>query len=898
MKHILTCMIISLFLSYSVYAAVPPADFYVAVNGNDNWSGRFPAATKDGTDGPFATIKRAQSAVRQMKQSAPGRPITILIRGGTYFLDEPIIFAPDDSGTKDAPITYTAYPGEKPVLSGGVRLTGWKKNAAGRWTLQIPQVASGEWNFQQLFVNGNRRYRPRMPKDGYYYIDGEVSSPKTIPWGGADRFRFKAGDIKAGWSNLSDIDMLCFHYWTMSRMPISSVDEQKNHVILAGQVAADAWWCSLAKDGRYIAENVKEALSNPGEWYLERKSGLLTYIPMRGEDIRRTEVIAPRLEQLLLLKGDPDGRKWVENINFRGLGFMHTNWTTPPQGSSIVQSEVTLNAAISALGARYCTFESCAVSHTGAYGIDLGKASKFNRISDCELIDLGAGGVKIGEVGPTGESELLTSHNTVRNTLVAHAGRLHPAGVGIWIGSSPYNIVSHNDICDLYYTGISAGWKWDYETTFGHHNIIEDNHIWNIGQSVMSDMGGFYHLGVAPGTVFRHNLLQDITHSNYGGWGIYLDASTTGVLVEDNIVCNAESGGFHQNFGKENIIRNNIFAMSNEAQIMRSVVEPHLSFAFENNIVYWKHGFLLGGDWSGSNYKMNRNIYWNTSGMPIDFFGTSLDKWHQSGQDIDSIIADPMFVDPNKGNFGLRPGSPAIKMGFKPINLSAFGRIGIHKSAIGTQPRAFPRADIHPLAEDFETTPVGERAPGMTTSEENDKAKIRVSDEESLSGKHSLKFTDTANQQFPYNPHTFYNTSEITSDVLIGRFALYMKPEAILFHEWRNSGVPPYHAGPSIRVEGDGSLMASGKKVTTIPLYKWVRIEIRCKMGDKADGKYDLTVYLPDGSNPLRFTGLPCDPYFRDVKWFGFSSDSNQASEFFVDDVWLGLESAKPTLNH
>ncbi|MHB0998116.1 MAG: beta-N-acetylglucosaminidase domain-containing protein [Armatimonadota bacterium] len=878
-------------ISGSKYAESPEADFYVAVNGSDKWTGRISAPLKDGTDGPFATIKRAQQAVRQLKESSPGRSITVMVRGGRYCLSEPIVFTPDDSGSADSQITYTAYPGEKPIFSGGILLNGWKMDNAGRWTLTIPQVISDEWNFQQLFVNNERRYRPRLPKTGYYYIDGEVSVPKTIKWGGPDRFRFKQGDINPDWVNLNDIDLLCFHYWTMSRMHIASVDEQKNHVLLTGQTAADAWWSALSKNVRYIAENVKEALRSPGEWYLDRKSGQLTYIPKRNEDIRKTEIIAPRLNQLLLLKGDPDNRKWVEHINFNGLSFTHTNWITPPQGNSIVQSEVTLDAAVSAIGARNCVFESCEVSHTGEYAIEFGKACKSNRVDGCRLTDLGAGGVKIGEVGPSGESDLLASHNTVRNTIIAHGGRVHPAGVGVWIGSSPYNIVSHNDITDFYYTGISAGWKWDYETTYGHHNRIEDNHIWNIGQGVMSDMGGIYHLGVAHGTVIRHNLIHDISHSNYGGWGIYLDASTTGVLVEDNIVYNAVSGSFHQNFGKDNIIRNNIFAMSDEAQILRSVVEPHKSFEFRNNIIYWKKGALLGGDWSGNNYQMDNNIFWNASGKQIDFLGKSLDQWRQNGQDEQSIIVDPVFVNPDRGDFRLKSDSPAPNVGFTPIESNGFGRTGYISTDISNSPRAFPAAEVHPLSDDFESTPASESAPGATTVSENQNAVISVTDEESASGKHSLKFSDTEGQQHQYNPHTFYNTSGIYSNVLVGKFSIYMKPGAVLFHEWRSSGLPPYFKGPSIRIEGDGSLLAGGRKIASIPLDQWVRLEIRCKMGDNADGKYDLAVYLPNTAVPLRFLNLPCDPYFREVKWFGFSSDSNRSSTFYIDDIWLGPES-------
>jgi hypothetical protein len=141
-------------------------DFFVAVNGNDQWSGKLAAPTADGTDGPFLTVQRAQQAVRELKQAQPDRdhPVIVAIRGGTYWLDSPISFSPEDSGTEQSPIVYQAYGDERPIFSGGRPITGWTVDASGRWVVDLPEVKDGQWSFCQLFVGDQRRFRPQMPK--------------------------------------------------------------------------------------------------------------------------------------------------------------------------------------------------------------------------------------------------------------------------------------------------------------------------------------------------------------------------------------------------------------------------------------------------------------------------------------------------------------------------------------------------------------------------------------------------------------------------------------------------------------------------------------------------------------------------------------------------------------
>jgi parallel beta-helix repeat protein len=186
-------------------------------------------------------------------------------------------------------------------------------------------------------------------------------------------------------------------------------------------------------------------------------------------------------------------------------------------------------------------------------------------------------------------------------------------------------------------------------------------------------MGGIYTMGQSQGTIIRYNLIHDILSHGYGGWGIYTDEGSTGILIENNVVYRTKTGGFHQHYGKENIIRNNVFAFAKVGQIQRTRMEPHLSFTFDHNIVYWTEGPTLHGNWKDDKYKFDYNVYWDASGKPVEFAGKSFADWQKAGQDEHSVIADPLFVDLQKGDFALQPDSPALKAGFKPIDLTGVG---------------------------------------------------------------------------------------------------------------------------------------------------------------------------------------------------------------------------------
>jgi hypothetical protein len=651
------------------------AALYVSTAGNDRWSGRLADPAPDGEDGPLATIEEAKRRVAELRRQAGerGAPIVVSIRGGLYALEQPLIFTPEDSGAENSPTVYQAFGDERPVLSGGARISGWKTTPQGWWRTTLEAVRKGEWSFAQLFVDDQRRWRPRLPRRGYYNLAGR---PEPASFGFAD------DDINPAWSNLGDVEVLLFHDWSASRMRIDSVSTSERRVRLTGRT-----WEPCVEGARYLVINVPEALGEPGEWNLDRASGALTYIPRPGESLDRAVVIAPRLERVLVLQGDPSAKRWVRHIHFRGLTFAHANWTLPSAGHSFPQAELSLDAAVSAIGARDILFERCAVRHVGGYAMAFGAGSRDNRLEACELVDLGAGGVKIGHAGVgdwdqierlVADPDLHVSHHVIRNCLIAHGGRLHPAGVGVWIGQSSHNVVERNDVFDFYETGISVGWTFGYGRSDAHDNDIGFNHIHTIGQGVMSDMGGIYTLGVQPGTVAHDNHVHHIQSFSYGGWGLYTDEGSSEIVFERNLVHHAKTGGFFQHFGRDNQVRNNIFAFAETFQLEGTRPEPHVAFVFERNIAYWDNdGPLMGGCHSDSppcpiNFSLDYNVYWRMGGPPVFPGGLTFAQWRErQGQDRHSLVADPLFVDAGGGDFRLKPGSPAPTLGFQPFEPSA-----------------------------------------------------------------------------------------------------------------------------------------------------------------------------------------------------------------------------------
>lgn len=674
------------------------ADFYVTPNGSD---------ANPGTQAqPLATLERARDAIRALKQAGPLKePVTVWLGGGTYTLASEVKFGPEDSGTADCPITYTAVGPDPVVLDGGRRITGWKKHDARLWVTTVPDVTSGQWRFRQLYINGQQRVRARTPNDGYLRVAGcPEGTPKTVHFHKDCRtFQFKPGDIRADWTNLSDVEVIVYHFWTDSHLPIKSVDTKSNLVTFAHK-AGKTFTDDFTENGaRYIVENVFEGLDAPGEWYLNRRTGQLFYYPMPGEDLTKAEVVAPFAPAHLRLEGSPAERRYVEHLRFRNLSFTHSRFELPRGDSNDRQGSNSVAAAITLRGARNCVFEQCRLSHLGTWAFEVMAGCSENQFVGNEITNIAAGGIRINGGTDRNPPWERTRNNLFTDNWLHHYGQDYPSAVGVLLMNTEGNTVAHNHIHHGGYTGVSVGWVWGYNRSVSQNNRIEFNHIHHIG-GVLSDMGGIYTLGVSPGTVIRNNHIHNVDANHYGGWGIYLDEGSTHLLVENNIVHHTKFAPFNIHYAKEVTVRNNIFALGKLEQVSRSRNEPHKSVFFENNIVYWREGELLSKNWKDvpytfhahpknkkgtvtvtNTYEFDWNLYFNPGQKleAVKFNGNTWPDWQKRGKDTHSQYADPLFVAPDQGDFTLKPNSPAFALGFRPIDISQVGpRIGT-----GPQPK-------------------------------------------------------------------------------------------------------------------------------------------------------------------------------------------------------------------
>ncbi|MCK4563307.1 MAG: right-handed parallel beta-helix repeat-containing protein [Verrucomicrobia bacterium] len=637
----------------------------VSPDGNDSWIG------SEGR--PLASLTGARNFLRKQTDRKSFDRIRVVIEGGLYRMPQPLILTPEDSGRPDCPIIYEAAPDAKPIFSGGIPVN--VQNMGDRFCRgELPK----KMRVEQLYVDGMRATRSREPDTGFFKMlgvgqivheQGKGRIPKRVS------LELKVDptvmNLLKGLpqETLRKVFLVAFHHWDNTKRFVSSIDTENSTIILKGEGMKP--WNPMKRGTRFYLENIPNTLTKANEWFRDSERGIVI-----RSDARKLSVVAPETTHFIKIEGSPETGRFVGNITFKGLTFMHAAYLTPKEGFNPAQAANPIGASVMVDGGRAITFEDCEISATGNYGIWFRKGCSHCRVQACFLHDLGAGGIRIGETVIRPEKEQQTFANVIDNCIIHDCGNLFPCAVGIWVGHSYENRISHNDVGYLYYSAISAGWQWGYGPSLSTRNEFVYNHLHHIGLGLLSDMGAVYTLGPSEGTVVANNLIHDVQSYAYGGWGLYTDEGSSDIVMENNLVYNTKSGGFHQHYGRNNVIRNNIFAGSTLQQLQVTRAESHRSFSFTNNIVTITKGRLFAGKWDEATIDMDKNCYWAAKGANLDFLGRPLKKWQELGRDKNSIIADPKFKNPESEDFSLTADSPAIALGFKPFDYRKAGVYG------------------------------------------------------------------------------------------------------------------------------------------------------------------------------------------------------------------------------
>jgi len=648
---------------------------YVSPDGTG--SGMFSHTDENGF-GP-TNIRDVFKHIKAIRGGGALFPITIKMLGGIYSLTTPITIP---AGTSN--VTIEPFGDGEVLVLGGKALSGFKRDSffGGEClSLHIPEVESGEWEFTDLYVSGARALQTRLPSDGYFTMkDTEIPSEEVFVH--SKYFIPQDEDVKtiSEMSGIEDIVVSFNHYWVDEHTPIESFDAASGKLYMKYRSM-----CSICPGQEYVLQNVAKRLERPGEYYLDRAKGMLYYLPRCEEEWESPVVWAPTSERILRINGSQNSP--VHGVRIRNINFACTKGDYIKGGEQFAsggQSVAWAHGAVEFTYAEHVSLENCRVECLGTHAVNVKEGCSSVRIDHCTIHDAGAGGIKICGGDINAPENTHTHGITVSDCRISCLGRRYYAGCGVLLMHAHSCDIIHNEIHDLYYTGVSVGWVWGYGRSVCHDNRIIGNHIYDLGKGFLSDMGGVYLLGSQPGTVVANNRIHDVKCKKYGGWALYTDEGSSGILLENNLCYRTSSNCFHQHYGAANVVRNNIFVYPGASALGFTRPEPHLSATINSNIIYTESSPVIGeyydvqpGTGMGDGTVVSfGNLVFDASGELnySDAKGLrTLEAAQARGMEFGSISADPLFADPKNDDFTLPLDSPAKKIGFIPFDYKKAG---------------------------------------------------------------------------------------------------------------------------------------------------------------------------------------------------------------------------------
>ena len=644
-----------------------------------------PDYTTQAGRGKYVTsIEEAVRVCCDLRRSGVMQPITVYLEKGEYEVARTLEFTNAISGVVFESITGNA---EDVTISGGRKLEGFEVDSInGRECIKIflPEVKEGKLSFSDLYVNGERATLSRYPEEGY--LKFEEAENMGIYLDDISKWvRLNPEDVKElSMQEIKEATLTYLHYWIDEHTGVEDYDPNTGKLIMTESSRFSI--IGELTESVYYFENVRKTFGKPGVWYLDKKEGFLYYVLRDGEKLTELEVRIPRLSHIANVKGTVE--KPIQNISFKNVTFAYTRGEHESFNDNGLRVASDAQAVSEAKGvanleyAQNCGFEGCRFVNYGLHGINVEKGCSHIEIKRCTFFDGGAGGVIITGSDAEGDVKDRTHSNEISNCHIAHCGRRHMAACGILVKHSYNNKIVHNKIHDLYYSGISAGWVWGYKDSVTCNNYIAYNHIYNLGQKVLSDMGGVYLLGAQPGTVVENNLIHDIYAREYGGWALYTDEGSAFIRLENNICYHCSDNCYHQHYGRMNVVKNNIFAFAGKELCRVTWGEQHLSTVFENNVLITDgclaYGLLSREHVDNGTVATGSNIIWSVTSEESDVVQYNGKKFKLSeaqklGLEQGSIYANPNCEDIENLLFSLMDDSVAYTMGFHKIDVKRIG---------------------------------------------------------------------------------------------------------------------------------------------------------------------------------------------------------------------------------